>query len=151
MAISGKNIKRLMLGLALCGSLGLGAPAIHTQVASAHSASSHPSYYSCSKYYSSYWGYSYGYYKGTQVTNDLQNHEGYDGYDYGTKWYQGYYPDAQYWYFYNYQPAYSYKYYNSYKYRCFTPYQPSQSYQPTPTSTPASYQPAPTSTPTSGY
>jgi hypothetical protein len=144
MAISGKNIKRFMLGLALCGSLGLGAPAIHTQIASAHSASSHPSYYSCSKYYSSYWGYSYGYYKGTDITDSLQNHEGYDGYNYGTKWYQGYYPDAQYWYFYNYQPAYSYKYYNSYKYRCFTPYQPA------PTSTPASYQPAPTSTPT-GY
>ena len=142
MGISGENIKRAILGFAICGSLGLSVPAIRTQIASAQTASSHPSYYYCSKYYSSYWGYAYGFYKGTDITNDLQNHEGYDGYNYGTRWYQGYYPDPQYWYFYNTQPAYTYKYYNSYKYRCFTPYQSSQSSQ--------SYQPAPTATP-SGY
>ena len=139
MAISSKSIKRLMIGLALCGSLGLGAPAIHTQVASAHGAASHPSYYYCSKYYSSYWGYSYGYYKGTYVTNDLENHDNYDGYNYGSKWYLGYYPDDNYWTFYNNQPAYVYKYYNSYKYRCFDPYQPPQ------------VEAYPTATPTSGY
>lgn len=136
MAISGENFKRFMLGLAMCGSLGLAVPTVHTQVASARSDSSHPSYYYCSKYYSSYWGYAYGYYKGTDITNTLENQNGYDGYNYGTKWYQGYYPDAQYSYFYNYQPAYVYKYSYGYKYRCFTPYVPYQSAQPAPTNTP---------------
>jgi hypothetical protein len=125
MSLIGRNIKRAILGLALCSGLGMGAPGLSAQVVSAHSAA-HPSYYSCSKYYSNYWGYSYGFYKGTEVTNELDNHDGYDGYNYGTKWYQGYYPDAEYWNFYDSEPHYMYKYYNGYKYRCFAPYQASQ-------------------------
>jgi hypothetical protein len=132
MALFEKRITRVVLGLALCLIQGLSAPATHPQTAAAHSATAHPSYYVCSKYYSSYWGYSFGYYKGTEVTDELQSHDGYDGYNYGTKWYLGYYPDSQYWTFYNEQPAYVYKYYNSYKYRCFTPYQSAPSPTPTP-------------------
>jgi hypothetical protein len=124
-----RSIKRLVLGLITCGVVALGAPAVNPMVASAHTAASHPSYYSCSKYYSNYWGYSYGFYRGSDITDRLSSHDGYDGYDYGSlsyKWYLGYYPDDQYWFFYNYQPKYIYKYYNSYKYRCFDPYQASQ-------------------------
>jgi hypothetical protein len=118
-----RSIKRLVLGLITCGVVALGAPSINTTVASTHTAASHPSFYSCSKYYSAYWGYSYGFYKGTDITDRLQSQDGYDGYDYGAKWYMGYYPDDQYWFTYNYQPKFVYKTYNSYKYRCFDPYQ----------------------------
>jgi hypothetical protein len=135
MTISLKNSKHIALGLAMISGLGFAAPVATTQAAFAHHTdqatyyNQYPTYYSCSKYYGDFWGYSFGYYKGSDITARLQGHDGYDGYDYGNVWYYGYYPDDEYWYFYNSQPNYVQYSKDDYQYRCFLPsYQGHQGY-----------------------
>ena len=81
----------------------------------------HFTYLPCSSYHGSYWGYSYGYYNGADITSRLEGQDGYDGYDYRSVWYKGYYPDDEYWYFFSDEPGYFWRHYGNYTYRCFAP------------------------------
>ena len=119
MQLSRKSIKHLILGLAACGSLAMAAPMSATHAAPARYQ--HATYFPCSSYHGSYWGYSYGYYNGADITFRLQGQDGYDGYDYGTVWYRGYYPDDEYWTFFSAEPTYYDHHYDGFQYRCFAP------------------------------
>ena len=119
MQLSRNSIKRLILGLAVCGSLAMSAPISATHAAPARYQ--HFTYLPCSSYHGSYWGYSYGYYNGADITSRLEGQDGYDGYDYRSVWYKGYYPDDEYWYFFSDEPGYFWRHYGNYTYRCFAP------------------------------
>jgi hypothetical protein len=119
MTLFPKRIKNLILGLAVGGSLALAAPlsASHASPASFR----HPGFYPCSRYTGSYWGYSYGYYNGGYVMSVLEGHQGYGGYNYGSVWYRGYYPDSWYWNFYNSWPTTYVTQFDNFQYHCFAP------------------------------
>jgi hypothetical protein len=127
MNLSGKSIKHIILGLAMCSSAALVAPVSATQAASTHY--DYPSYYKCGGYHGTYWGYTYGYYKGDDISSRLQGHDGWDDYDYGSYWYKGYYPDDEYWYFYSSEPSYTWRSHDGYQYRCFVPHDGYYDYQ----------------------
>jgi hypothetical protein len=119
MTLFGKRIKNLVLGLAVCSSLALAAPLSATHAAPAHFQ--HPFSYPCPNYHGSYWGYSYGYYNGGYVMSILDSRQGYNGYNYGSVWYRGYYPNSWYWNFYNSWPTTTVSQLGNVQYRCFAP------------------------------
>jgi hypothetical protein len=125
MKLSRDRIKRSILGLATLSSLAVGVTAA---VPGAHAASpqrhvhtfEHPDFYRCGSYQGAYWGYSYGYYHGSDVDGRLS-----DGYDDGDYWYRGYYPDDEYAYVFGSDTPKYVQYYdegNDVTYRCFVPY-----------------------------
>ena len=119
MNLERNRITRFVLGLAVSSSLLLAAPLSATRAATAHYQ--HPTYYACGGYHGSHWGYAYGYYNGVDITARLQGQDGYDGYDYGSVWYRGYYPDDEYFNFFSSEPEYYVRHYGSFEYRCFAP------------------------------
>jgi hypothetical protein len=117
------NVKRIIAVLAMCSTVALAIATPATPAAHAATTLRQSLHYlPCGSYHGNYWGYSYGYYKGDDITNRLQDQDGYDGYDYGSVWYKGYYPDEEYFYFFSYQPSYFWHTYGDYRYRCFAPH-----------------------------